>query len=65
MNTKYKTSKLKYFFRKIYNKYHKKFVFESKNIVKYFESQYVGMIVPKKLKASELNGLECTLAKFE
>ena len=49
-----KTLELKHFFLgKLYNKYHKKFRFESRNIVDYFKSQYVEMIVRKKLTNSE------------
>ena len=54
MNAEYKNLRIKTFFLgKLYNKYHKKFRFESKNILDCFKSQYVEMIVPKKLTSSE------------
>ena len=66
MNAEYKDLRIKTFFLgKLYNKYHKKFKFESKNIVDCFKIQYVEMIVPKKLTNSELNGLEWILPKLE
>ena len=43
----------------------KKSRFESNNIVDCFKSQYVEMIVPKKLNSGELNGLEWILPKLE
>ena len=43
---------------KLYNNYHKKFRFESENIIDCFKSKYVEMFVPTKLTNSELNGLE-------
>ena len=48
-----KTFELKKILGKSYNKYHKKFRFESRNIVDCFKSQYVEMIVRKKLTNSE------------
>ena len=42
----------------LYNKYYKKFTFESKNIVNYFKCPYVEMIVSNKLNNTELNGLK-------
>ena len=66
INAKYKNLRMKTFFLgKLYNKYYKNFTFESKNIVNCFKSQYVEMIVPKKLSSSKLNGLQWILPKLE
>ena len=58
MDAEYKNLRIKIFvLGRCYNKYHKKFKFIDKSIVKHFHSKYVQMQVPKRLNKSELQGL--------